>query len=141
MVFENTSCLWETSSNRGVPALWATTGSATLISQHKIKMPSYGGKRMEKYTPVPTNEVDTIEKRFVMPALPKFTIVQLTLVGLLLAYAWTTRNMNRAAVSTVALAVGLLHMYDHLYRVKRGDERLFFFPEAKKEGYCGACRK
>ena len=104
-------------------------------------MPGYGGKRMEKYTPVPTNEVDTVEKRFVMPALPKFTIVQLTLLGLLLAYAWTTRKMNRGAVSTVALAVGLLHMYDHFYRVKRGDERLFFFPEAKKEGYCGACRK
>lgn len=105
-------------------------------------MPGYGGPKMvEKYTPLPTNEVDTVEKRFVMPALPRFTIVQLTLIGLLLAYAWTTRKMNRGTVSTVALAIGLLHMYDHLYRVKRGDERLFFFPEAKKEGYCGACRK
>lgn len=102
-------------------------------------MPGYGGKRMEKYTPVPTNEVDSIDKRFV---IPKFSIVQLTLIGILLAYAWTTRKMNRGAVSTVALAIGLLHMYDHFYRVKRGDERLFFFPEAKKEGYsCGACRK
>jgi hypothetical protein len=104
-------------------------------------MPGYGGKRMEKYTPEPTNEVKTIEHRFVMPALPKFTIVQLTLIGLLLAYAWSVRKMNRVAVSTAALAIGLLHMYDHLYRVKRGDERLFFWPEAKKEGYCGACRK
>jgi len=129
-----------TLNSRGVQGPEATPGWATLISLYKIKMPYYG-KRMEKYTPVPTNEVDTVEKRFVMPALPKFTIVQLTLIGLLLAYAWTTRKMNRGAVSTVALAVGLLHMYDHLYRVKRGDERLFFFPEAKKEGYCGACRK
>ena len=105
-------------------------------------MPGYGGPKMvEKYTPTPTDEVDTVEKRFVIPALPRFTIVQLTLIGLLLAYAWTTRKMKRATVSTVTLAIGLLHMYDHLYRVKRGDERLFFFPEAKKEGYCGACRK
>lgn len=106
-------------------------------------MPGYGGpaKRMEKYTPEPTNEVKTIEHRFVMPALPKLTIVQLTLIGLLLAYAWTVRKVNRAAVSVVALAIGLLHMYDHLYRLKRGDERLFFFPEAKNEGYCSMCRK
>jgi len=141
MVFGSTTYLWVTLDSREVQGPLATPGSATLISQYKIKMPGYGGKRMEKYTPLPTNEVDTVEKRFVMPALPKFTIVQLTLLGLLLAYAWTTRKMNRGAVSTVALAVGLLHMYDHLYRVKRGDERLFFFPEAKKEGYCGACRK
>jgi hypothetical protein len=128
-----------TSGNREVPEPLVTTGDATLISQYKIKMPGYGGKRMEKYTPVPTNEVDSIDKRFV---IPKFSIVQLTLIGILLAYAWTTRKMNRGAVSTVALAIGLLHMYDHFYRVKRGDERLFFFPEAKKEGYsCGACRK
>jgi hypothetical protein len=129
------------SCNHKVSERWVTTEDSTLFSLYKIKMPGYGGKRMEKYTPIPTNEVDTVEKRFVMPALPRFTIVQLTLIGLLLAYAWSTRKMNRATVSTVALAIGLLHMYDHLYRVKRGDERLFFFPEAKKEGYCGACRK
>lgn len=96
---------------------------------------------MEKYAPTKTEDVQTVEHRFVLPTFPRFTIVQLTLIGLLLAYAWTSRKMNRAAVSTVALGIGLLHMYDHLYRVKRGDERLFFFPEAKKEGYCGACRK
>ena len=142
MVFGSTTYLWVTLDNRVIRGPSATPGSATLISLYKIKMPGYSGPKMvEKYTPLPTNEVDTVEKRFVMPVLPKFTIVQLTLLGLLLAYAWTTRKMNRGAVSTVALAVGLLHMYDHLYRVKRGDERLFFFPEAKKEGYCGSCRK
>ena len=105
-------------------------------------MPGYSGpKMMEKYTPLPTNEVDTVEKRFVMPALPKFTIVQLTIVGLVLAHYLMNRKVNKVGVGAAILAIGLLHMYDHLYRLKRGDERLFFFPEAKKEGYCGACRK
>jgi hypothetical protein len=100
-------------------------------------MPGYG-KRMERYAPEPTDEVQELEQRFVMP---KVTLVQLTILGMIAYYAWSVRKMNKAVVSTAALAIGLLHMYDHMYRVKRGDERLFFFPEAKKEGYCGACRK
>ena len=100
-------------------------------------MPGYG-KRNEMYAPEPTEEVETIEKRFVMP---KVTIVQVVLLLIILAYAWSARKMNGVVVGTLALAIGLLHMYDHLYRVKRGDERLFFFPEAKKEEYCGACQK
>jgi len=103
-------------------------------------MPGYG-KQMEKYAPEPTKETPELEKRFVVPALPKLTIVQLTILGLVLAYAFSVRKMNKAVVSTAALAIALLHMYDHLYRVKRGGERLFFLPEAKKEGYCGACQK
>jgi hypothetical protein len=103
-------------------------------------MPGYG-KRMEKYAPEPTDEVKEVEQRFVMPVLPKLTLVQMTILAMILYYAWSVRKMNRAVVSTAMLAIGLLHMYDHLYRVKRGDERLFFFPEAKKEGYCGACQK
>jgi hypothetical protein len=93
---------------------------------------------MERYAPEPTDEVQELEQRFVMP---KVTLVQLTILGMIAYYAWSVRKMNKAVVSTAALAIGLLHMYDHMYRVKRGDERLFFFPEAKKEGYCGACRK
>jgi hypothetical protein len=104
-------------------------------------MPGYGGKRMEKYTPEPTDDVKTVEHRFVMPKLPPITLVQFVLVGLVLAHYWMNRKVNKAGVGAAMLAIGLLHMYDHLYRVKRGDERLFFFPEAKKEGYCGACRK
>ena len=103
-------------------------------------MPGYG-KRMEKYAPETTNEVDTVEKRFKMPALPKLTLVQLTLIAIVLVYAWTARKVNKAGVGAAMLALGLLHMYDHMYRLKRGEERLFFFPEAKKEGYCAACRK
>jgi hypothetical protein len=44
-------------------------------------------------------------------------------------------------VATLALTIGMLHMYDHLYRVKRGPERLFFLPQAKKEEYgCMGCK-
>ena len=100
-------------------------------------MPGYG-KRMERYAPEPTKETPELEQRFVMP---KVTLVQLTIGVMILYYAWSVRKMNKAVVSTAALAIGLLHMYDHMYRVKRGDERLFFFPEAKKEGYCGMCQK
>ena len=103
-------------------------------------MPGYG-KRMEKYAPEPTEEAPELEQRFVIPMLPKLTLVQLSILAMILYYAWSVRKMNKAVVSTAALAIGLLHMYDHMYRVKRGDERLFFFPEAKKEGYCGACQK
>ena len=100
-------------------------------------MPGYG-KRMEKYAPEPTEEAPELEQRFVMP---RVTLVQLTIGAMIAYYAFTVRKMNKALVSTAALAIGLLHMYDHMYRVKRGDERLFFFPEAKKEGYCGMCQK
>ena len=93
---------------------------------------------MEMYAPEPTDEVQDVEQRFVMP---KLALVQLTILAMILYYAWSVRKMNRAVVSTAMLAIGLLHMYDHLYRVKRGDERLFFFPEAKKEGYCSMCQK
>jgi len=101
-------------------------------------MPGYGAK-MERFTPEPTKETPELEQRFVMPAVPKLTLVQMTILGLVLAYAFSVRKMNKAVVSTAALAIALLHMYDHMYRVKRGDEHLFFLP--KKEGYCGACRK
>jgi hypothetical protein len=126
-----------TLDNREEPKLLVTTGSATLISQYKIKMPGYG-KRMEMYAPEPTEKTADLKQRFVMP---RVTLVQLTILAMILYYAWSVRKMNKAIVSTAALAIGLLHMYDHMYRLKRGDERLFFFPEAKKEGYCGACQK
>ena len=100
-------------------------------------MPGYG-KRMEMYAPEPTEKTADLKQRFVMP---RVTLVQLTILAMILYYAWSVRKMNKAVVSTVALAIGLFHMYDHMYRVKRGDERLFFLPQAKKEGYCGACQK
>ena len=137
MAFESTVYLLVTLDNRGVQEPPVPRGDATLISQYKIKMPGYG-KRMERYAPEPTNETPELEQRFVMP---KVTLVQLTILAMIAYYAYTVRKMNRAVVPVAAFAIGLLHMYDHMYRIKRGDERLFFFPEAKKEGYCGACRK
>ena len=100
-------------------------------------MPGYC-KRMEMYAPMPTEETPKLEQRFVMPNI---TLVQLAILAMIAYYAYTVRKMNKAVVPVAIFAIGLLHMYDHMYRVKRGDERLFFFPEAKKEGYCGACRK
>tara|TARA_R100000900_G_scaffold96971_2_gene75139 strand:- start:4483 stop:4800 length:318 start_codon:yes stop_codon:yes gene_type:complete len=105
-------------------------------------MPGYGGK-MEKYAPAPVEEVETVEKRFVMPKMPKMpalTVVQIMLVATIAVYAYTARKMNGVVVSTLALTVALLHVYDHMYRVKRGPEQLFFLP--KKEAYgCMACKK
>lgn len=98
-------------------------------------MPGYG-KRNEMYAPEPTEEVETIEKRFVMP---KVTLVQIVLILIILAYVWSARKMNGVVVGTLALAIGLLHVYDHLYRVKRGPEHLFFLPKKEKYG-CMACK-
>ena len=82
--------------------------------------------------PKPTEEVATTESRFSMPALPQLTIIQMVLVGLIAAYAFTARKMNGVVVASLALTVGLLHMYDHMYRVQRGPEKLFFFGGAGK---------
>ena len=89
--------------------------------------------------PKPTEEVATTKSRFSMPALPQLTIIQMVLVALIAGYAFTARKLNGVVVASLALTVGLLHMYDHLYRIKRGPEKLFFLPQAKKEGYscCG----
>jgi hypothetical protein len=95
-------------------------------------MPGYG-EPMETYAPAPVKEVETVEKRFVMPKMPAVTIVQIMLV------ATIARKMNGVVISSLALTVGLLHVYDHMYRVKRGPEQLFFLP--KKEAYgCMACK-
>ena len=100
-------------------------------------MPNY--PRSMYAEPQPTEEVATTKSRFSMPKMPQLTIVQILLVAIIAAYAFTARKMNGVVVATLALTVGLLHMYDHLYRVKRGPERLFFLPQAKKEEYtcCG----
>ena len=92
-------------------------------------MPGYGGM-VDQYTPTPTEEVKTVEKRFVMPTL---TLVQLILVGTIVVYAWKARKVKGAVVGSIAFAIGLLHIYDHMYRVKRGPEHLFFLPRV--EGY------
>jgi hypothetical protein len=91
-------------------------------------MPGYG-EPMETYAPAPVEEVETVEKRFVMPRMPALTLVQIALVAVIAIYAYTSRKMNGVVVSSLALTVALLHVYDHLYRVKRGPEQLFFLPQ------------
>lgn len=101
-------------------------------------MPGYGKKSMYA-APEPTASVDTLDKRFA--PVPNITLVQLVILVGILAYAWSARKMNGVVVSTAVFFVGILHLYDHLYRVKRGPEHLFFLPQ--KEGYkgggCSAC--
>jgi len=101
-------------------------------------MPGYGEPSMYA-TPEPTEEVNTLNKRFTMPTMPAVTLIQVSIVVMILIYAYFARKMNGAVVGTLALTVGLLHVYDHMYRVKRGPEHLFFLP--KKEAYgCQACK-
>jgi len=87
-------------------------------------MPVYG-KRMEKYAPAPTEDVKTIEKRFVFP---KVTVVQIILILIILAYVYKARKMNGMVVGALTLTIALLHVYDHLFLVKRGPERSIKFP-------------
>ena len=95
-------------------------------------MPGYTEEKLE---PEPTKEVKDVSVRFRMPNL---TIVQMVIVAIIIGYAWTARKMKGVVVSSLALSIGLLHMYDHLSRVKRGGEHLFFLP--KKEAYgCKSC--
>jgi hypothetical protein len=97
-------------------------------------MPGYTEEKLE---PKPTGEVKNIATRFSMPTIPKLTIVQMILAAIIVLYAFKARKMKGVVVSSLA-AIALLHMYDHIYRVKRGDERLFFLP--KKEAYgCKSC--
>lgn len=100
-------------------------------------MPGYG-KRSMYATPEPTTSVDTLDKRF--GPMPNLTLVQLVILMGILAYAWSARKMNGVVVSTAVFFVGILHLYDHLYRVKRGPEHLFFLPkEGYKVGGCNTC--
>ena len=91
-------------------------------------MPGYG-KRMEQYSASPLEKVKTVETRFVMP---KVTLVQIIIIAVIMAYVWSARKMNGAVVGGLALTVALLHMYDHLYLVKRGPERSIFSPAGER---------
>ena len=55
--------------------------------------------------------------------IPRLTIVQMAILSIIIAYAISARKMNGAVVSTLALTILLLHGYDHLFMVKRGEER------------------
>jgi hypothetical protein len=94
------------------------------------------GYKSKYAEPEPTPEVETVEKRFTMPA---FTAVQIILTALVLWYMITARKNKGMVLGAFALTISLLHIYDHLFRVKRGPEHLFFLP--KKENYgCQMCK-
>lgn len=99
-------------------------------------MPGY----TEPLEPEKTPEKKDLASRFT-PKFPALTVVQMVIVACIVVYAWTARKVKGVVVSTLALTVALLHMYDHLYRVKRGAERPFWMPVvAKKEAYgCKSC--
>lgn len=65
-----------------------------------------------------------------MLTLPK--ILMLTLFVLLLTGSKNLGNKPALVILTAGIAV--LHMYDHLFLVKRGKERKVV------ENYCGACK-
>ena len=98
-------------------------------------MPGYG-KRSMYAAPEPTVEISTVQKRFVMPTL---SVVQILIIATIAIYAYSARKNKGVVISSLVLTAGILHIYDHLYRVKRGSEQLFFLP--KKEAYaCQACK-
>ena len=100
------------------------------------KMPGYTEEKLE---PKPTKEVKDVSIRFSMPTIPKLTIVQMILVAMIIGYTWKARKVKGVVVVSLAATIALLHIYDHLFRVKRGDEHLFFLP--KKEAYgCKSCQ-
>lgn len=99
-------------------------------------MPGYTEEKLE---PKPTGEVKNVTTRFTMPAIPKLTIVQMVIAAVIVAYAFTARKVKGVVVGSLSLTIALLHMYDHLYRVKRGDESLFFLPKKEKYG-CKSCQ-
>jgi len=94
------------------------------------------GYKSKYAEPEPTEEVETVEKRFTMP---KFSIVQMILVAIVLYYMITARKNKGMVAIALTLAISLLHIYDHIFMVKRGPEGLFFLP--KKENYgCQMCK-
>ena len=102
-------------------------------------MPGYT-EPLNSVEPKPTPEQKDIASRF-MPGIPKLTMIQMVIVAIIVVYAWTARKVKGVVVSALALTIALLHMYDHVYRVKRGVERPFWSPViAKKEAYgCKSC--
>lgn len=95
-------------------------------------MPGY--KRSEKYAPTTTENVNTLEERFFFP---KVTLVQLIIVTMIVYTATRYKNFNKPGMAIMVIGMGLLHMYDHIFLVKRGNEKFFL---NKREPYCGACK-
>ena len=62
------------------------------------------------------------------------TIPQTIILGILLAVLVFTKNLGNRPAILVVTALTLLHMYDHIFLLKRGKERKLV------ENYCAACK-
>ena len=98
-------------------------------------MPGY--KQSEMFAPQPTEDKPDMKRRFVMP---RFTMIQWIIMALVAYVGFQYKKLNKPVTTTIMFAIALLHMYDHLFLVQRGEERLAFLPK-KQEGYCAACQK
>ena len=99
-------------------------------------MPGY--KQSEMFAPQPTEDTPDMKRRF---AMPRFTMIQWTIIALVAYVAFQYKKLDKPITTSIMFAIALLHMYDHLFLVQRGSERLFLLLGEKKEGYCTACQK
>ena len=99
-------------------------------------MPGY--KQSEMLAPQQTEDTPDMKRRF---AMPRFTMIQWTIIALVAYVAFQYKKLDKPITTSIMFAIALLHMYDHLFLVQRGSERLFLLPGEKKEGYCTACQK
>ena len=102
-------------------------------------MPGYKQESMVIANPEPTPETKSLADRFKMPSIPTLTLVQFVLIALVGLYGFSVRKMNRPVLLTMVTGIAVLHAYDHMYRVKRGSEQLFFLPKKEKYG-CQMCK-
>jgi len=61
------------------------------------------------------------------------TIPQTIMVAILILILVTTKNLGNRPAIVLAVAMTLLHMYDHIFLLKRGKEKKLV------ENYCSAC--
>ena len=98
-------------------------------------MPGYTPKT-SMYAPAPTTETKEMKDRFTGDI--QLTIVQTVAVdGVVIV-----TTPQEVALIDARKAVAMFAKVNHLYRVQRGPENLFFLPsEGKTEHYCatGAC--
>jgi len=61
------------------------------------------------------------------------TIPQTIMVAILILILVTTKNLGNRPAIVLAVAMTLIHMYDHIFLLKRGKEKKLV------ENYCSAC--
>lgn len=61
------------------------------------------------------------------------TVPQSIIVAILVAVLVSTKNLGNRPAILLVTAMTLLHMYDHIFLIKRGKEKKLV------ENYCSAC--